>query len=57
MSDDTTHVVTDRSWDTHFDRAQRDNANLVFVRPAWLDTCHRQQRQVDPSPFAILPPD
>ncbi|EDQ84941.1 uncharacterized protein MONBRDRAFT_29749 [Monosiga brevicollis MX1] len=53
MSDNVTHVVSPQSWNADFDAARQDNANLVFVTPAWLQACMKQQQRVPESGFQL----
>ena len=53
MGNETTHAVTSRTWDHHFASAASANPALRFVKPAWLEACHREQRAVDSQRFEI----
>jgi hypothetical protein len=56
MGDGTTHVLSDRPWDNHFDHASANQPGLVFVRPSWIDAVHRAQRAVPTASHVIVRP-
>jgi hypothetical protein len=55
MSDKTTHVVSLDDWDHNFDDASKEHANIVFVRPSWIEACHKTQALAPTERHVIRP--
>lgn len=55
MSDNVDFVITNESWDKHFDEALDENPSLAFVRPRWIIVCHEKGAFVPFQPYIIVP--
>lgn len=55
MYSDSTHMITDKEWQSSFSSAQDQMQSLQIVTPEWILDCHKKQMAVDP--FDYLVPD
>ena len=46
LTDEVTHVVTNKKWDEQFDEALESNENLRILKPDWILKCKEANKLV-----------
>ncbi|XP_035825741.1 DNA repair protein XRCC1 isoform X2 [Aplysia californica] len=55
MSKRVNYVITGQKWDDNFEEALNENANLVFVKPKWIFSCHEKLKLLPYQPYIVVP--
>lgn len=55
MSEKVQFVVTSEGWHDSFEDALMENANLNFVKPAWIYAINERQKMLPYQPYSVVP--
>ncbi|GAB6024267.1 X-ray repair complementing defective repair in Chinese hamster cells 1 [Chamberlinius hualienensis] len=53
MSQKVDYVITNSSWDEHFDDALELNKNLAFVKSQWIMNCAKKEKWLPYQPYTV----
>ncbi|KAK2909924.1 DNA repair protein XRCC1 [Channa argus] len=55
MTEKVQFVVTSEGWHDSFEEALMENANLNFVKPAWIYAINERQKMLPYQPYTVVP--